>query len=262
MLYLRYSNHFMKSVKRLLYKLLTPKQYLQVLQVVFYWMYDWNILKGKPAFKYHYLIKKVIQPNFTVVDIGANLGYFSKNFARLTPQGKVVSIEPIPLFYEVLSHLLRKYNHVTVHNVALGSEAGKAIMVLPADDGMIRTGLPHLAQNDAELEKYQNQEVAIVRGSELLANLEKIDYIKCDIEGYEWIVFQELEPLIAKHKPFVQLEIGDENRENILALFERNGYTQFGISNYQFIQEKGIQKEQGDYFFVPNERVDAFHKSI
>jgi FkbM family methyltransferase len=252
----------MKLVKRLLYKILSPKQYLQVLQVVFYWMYDWNVLKGKPAFKYHYLIKKVIQPDFSIVDIGANLGYFSKNFARLTPKGKVVSIEPIPLFYEVLSILLRQYKHVAVHNVALGAEEGKVIMVLPTDDGMIRTGLPHVAQNDAELEKYQNQEVAIVRGSELLGNLEKIDYIKCDIEGYEWIVFQELEPLIAKHKPFVQLEIGDENRENMLELFDRNGYTQFGISNYQFIREIGAQKEPGDYFFVPNERLETFLKSI
>lgn len=252
----------MKLVKRLLYKILSPKQYLQVLQVVFYWMYDWNVLKGKPAFKYHYLIKKVIQPDFSIVDIGANLGYFSKNFARLTPKGKVVSIEPIPLFYEVLSILLRQYKHVAVHNVALGAEEGKVIMVLPTDDGMIRTGLPHVAQNDAELEKHQNQEVAIVRGSELLGNLEKIDYIKCDIEGYEWIVFQELEPLIAKHKPFVQLEIGDENRENMLELFDRNGYTQFGISNYQFIREIGAQKEPGDYFFVPNERLETFLKSI
>lgn len=252
----------MKLVKRLLYKILSPKQYLQVLQVVFYWMYDWNVLKGKPAFKYHYLIKKVIQPDFSIVDIGANLGYFSKNFARLTPKGKVVSIEPIPLFYEVLSILLRQYKHVAVHNVALGAEEGKVIMVLPTDDGIIRTGLPHVAQNDAELEKYQNQEVAIVRGSELLGNLEKIDYIKCDIEGYEWIVFQELEPLIAKHKPFVQLEIGDENRENMLELFDRNGYTQFGISNYQFIREIGAQNEPGDYFFVPNERLETFLKSI
>jgi len=252
----------MKLVKRLLYKILSPKQYLQVLQIGFYLLFDWNILKGKPAFKYHYLIKKVIQPDFTVVDIGANLGYFSKNFARLTPKGKVVSIEPIPLFYEVLTILLRQYKHVAVHNVALGSEEGKAIMVLPTDDGMIRTGLPHVAQNDAELEKYQNQEVAIIRGSKLLGSLEKIDYIKCDIEGYEWVVFQELEPLITKHKPFVQVEIGDENKENMLALFDRNGYIQYGICNYQFVQETGMQQEQGDYFFVPNERLEAFHKSI
>ncbi len=252
----------MNFVKRLLYRILSPRNYLKLLQIVFYCMYDLNLLKGKPAFKYHYLVNKVIQPDFVVVDIGANLGYFSKNFARLTPEGSVISIEPIPLFYEVLTSLLKKYNHVKTYNVALGMEEGKTIMVLPTDNGMIRTGLPHIAKNDAELQKHDNQEVAIVRGSELLKDLPKIDYIKCDIEGFEGVVFKEIEPIIQKFKPFVQLEISSENQKELLQLFARNGYQQYGIANYQFIKETGSQIEEGDYFFVPNERESDFLKWI
>jgi FkbM family methyltransferase len=248
----------MNFVKRLLYRILSPKNYLKLLHVVFYWMYDLNLLKGKQDFKYHYLIKKVIQPDFVVVDIGANLGYFSKNFARLTPQGKVISIEPIPLFYEVLTSALKKYKHVTTYNVALGMEEGKTVMVLPTENGMIRTGLPHIAKNDSELKKYDNQEVAIVKGSELLKDLPKIDYIKCDIEGFEGVVFKEIEPIIEKFKPFVQLEISSENKNDLLQLFARHGYQQYGISSYQFIKESGSQQEEGDYFFVPSERENDF----
>ena len=248
----------MNFVKRLLYRILSPKNYLKLLHVVFYWMYDLNLLKGKQDFKYHYLIKKVIQPDFVVVDIGANLGYFSKNFARLTPQGKVISIEPIPLFYEVLTSALKKYKHVTTYNVALGMEEGKTVMVLPTENGMIRTGLPHIAKNDSELQKYDNQEVAIVKGSELLKDLPKIDYIKCDIEGFEGVVFKEIEPIIEKFKPFVQLEISSENKNDMLQLFARHGYQQYGISSYQFIKESGSQQEEGDYFFVPSERENDF----
>jgi FkbM family methyltransferase len=248
----------MNFVKRLLYRILSPKNYLKLLHVVFYWMYDLNLLKGKQDFKYHYLIKKVIQPDFVVVDIGANLGYFSKNFARLTPQGKVISIEPIPLFYEVLTSALKKYKHVTTYNVALGMEEGKTFMVLPTENGMIRTGLPHIAKNDSELKKYDNQEVAIVKGSELLKDLPKIDYIKCDIEGFEGVVFKEIEPIIEKFKPFVQLEISSENKNDLLQLFARHGYQQYGISSYQFIKESGSQQEDGDYFFVPSERENDF----
>jgi FkbM family methyltransferase len=248
----------MNFVKRLLYRILSPKNYLKLLHVVFYWMYDLNLLKGKQDFKYHYLIKKVIQPDFVVVDIGANLGYFSKNFARLTPQGKVISIEPIPLFYEVLTSALKKYKHVTTYNVALGMEKGKTVMVLPTENGMIRTGLPHIAKNDSELKKYDNQEVAIIKGSELLKDLPKIDYIKCDIEGFEGVVFKEIEPIIEKFKPFVQLEISSENKNDLLQLFARHGYQQYGISSYQFIKESGSQQEDGDYFFVPSERENDF----
>lgn len=232
------------------------------MHVGFYFLYDWNFLKGKPAFKYHYLIKKIIEPDFVVVDIGANLGYFSKNFARLVSKGKLISIEPIPLFHEVLSGFLKKFKNVEVYNVALGAEEGKVIMVLPTDDGMIRTGLPHVAKDDEELKKYQNQEVLIVKGSTMLGALPKIDYIKCDIEGYEWVVFQELESVIQKFKPFVQIEIGDENLENMFSYFNRNEYVQYGISNYQFIREEGNQQEPGDYLFVPIEKEQHFKHKI
>jgi hypothetical protein len=131
-------------------------------------------------------------------------------------------------------------------------------MVLPSDNGMIRTGLPHIAKNDAELQKYDNQEVAIVRGSVLLKDLPKIDYIKCDIEGFEGVVFKEIEPIIQKFKPFVQLEISNENKEEILQLFSKNGYQQYGVANYRFVKESGTQQEEGDYFFVPNERESEF----
>jgi hypothetical protein len=141
-------------------------------------------------------------------------------------------------------------------------EEGKTIMVLPTDNGMIRTGLPHIAKSDAELQKHDNQEVAIIKGSELLKDLPKIDYIKCDIEGFEGVVFKEIEPIIQKFKPFVQLEISSENKEELLQLFSRNGYQQYGIANYQFIKETGSQIEEGDYFFVPNERESDFLKWI
>jgi FkbM family methyltransferase len=252
----------MKVFKQILYKLVSPKQYLQLMHLGFYFSYDLNLLKGKPAFKYHYLIKKIIEPDYVVVDIGANLGYFSKNFARLTPKGKVISIEPIPLFFEVLSGFLKKFRNVEIHNVALGSEVGKAIMVLPTDDGILRTGLPHLAKDDEELKKHQNQEVAIVKGSTMLGALPKIDYVKCDIEGYEWVVFQELESVIQKFKPFVQIEIGHENVDNMLTYFSRMGYVQYGIHNYQFVREEGKQQEPGDYLFVPVEKEKDFKHKI
>ena len=36
----------------------------------------------------------------------------------------------------------------------------------------------------------------------------------------------------------------------------------FGVSNFKFIQESGIQKEEGDYFFVPSEKLNYFQKLI
>lgn len=250
----------MKFIKKLLFKLLSQKSYLRILHRAFYFLYSIGYLKGKTSFKFHYGIQKLISKDAIVVDIGANLGYFSKNFARLAKNGHVISIEPVPYFYDTLKYFLGNFPNVTIHNVALGVENGKLEMVMPESDGMIRTGLPHIAKNEAEKKQHKTVEVNIVKGSELLSDLQRLDYIKCDIEGYEWIVFQEIQPIIAKHRPMVQLEIAEENIPNMLAYFQAMDYQQYGIANFQFVKENGPQKEEGDFLFVPMEKVSEFEK--
>jgi Met-10+ like-protein len=55
------------------------------------------------------LVKELIAPGDVVLDIGANLGWFSRFLARLVgPEGKVYAFEPIPQTYEFLLHNMRK----------------------------------------------------------------------------------------------------------------------------------------------------------
>lgn len=244
----------MKSIKKILFKILSQQAYLKTLHRSFYLLYNLGLLKKNASFKYHYAVKELIEPNYTIIDIGANLGYFSKNFSKLAHNGQVISVEPVPQFYAILNYFLGKRKNVTIHNVALGDAPGKLDMVLPESDGMIRTGLPHIAKNEEEKKGQKTVEVAIVKGSELFSQLERIDYIKCDIEGYEWVVFQEIKNLVNQKRPIVQLEVSVENEENILNLFKEIGYLQYGISNFKLVQENGEQSENGDFLFVPKEK--------
>lgn len=248
----------MGTLKKILFKLLSQKAYLKTLHRSFYFLYDLGFLKNDARFKYHYMVKELIEPDYTIVDIGANLGYFSKNFARLAKNGKLISIEPVPAFFEILSFFMKKYPHATLYNVALGTEKGKITMVLPESNGMIRTGLPHIAESEEEKKQHATQEVEIVKGSELLEKLDRLDYIKCDIEGYELNVFHEIKPVLEKHLPFVQVEIAEKNLSAMLDIFHSMGYTQFGIKDFKFIQEDNKQSEEGDYFFVPSAKLASF----
>jgi FkbM family methyltransferase len=248
----------MNTLKKILFKTLSQRNYLKILHISFYLLYDLGFLKKDYRFKYHYMVKRLIKPHYTVVDIGANLGYFSKNFARLASKGKVVSIEPVPLFFETLQFFMKKYKNSTLYNVALGTEDGTITMVMPTSNGMIRTGLPHIPTESEDTSNEQKQEVKILKGSTLLSGLEKIDYIKCDIEGYELTVFQELKEIISTHQPYIQIEIAETNLTSMLALFSSMNYTQYGIYNGKFIQENGKQKEDGDFFFVPEKHKLTF----
>lgn len=246
----------MKTIKKILYKLLPEWLYLNILHRAFYFLYDFGFLKNDTRFKFHYAVKKLIKEDFVVLDIGANLGYFSKNFLRLAKKGKVISIEPVPQFFNVLEKFLSKFPNSIRYNVALGKEEGKILMAMPKSNGMIRTGLPHIV--DGSNKTHDTQEVSIVKGSELLKNLERLDYIKCDIEGYELTVFEEIKPLIEQHQPIVQIEISEKNLNEMLNLFTSLNYTQFGIKDFKIIQETGAQAEEGDFLFIPQNKIKNF----
>ena len=57
------------------------------------------------------------------------------------------------------------------------------------------------------------------RGSELFGHLTRIDFIKCDVEGYEVVIMEEMRPLLERFRPTVLIETGGENRDRIVALF-------------------------------------------
>lgn len=242
------------QVKSLLYKILPQSWYLQILHTGFHTMYRLGILKGKNAFKYHYGVQKLIKETDHVVDIGANLGYFAKTFARLTPKGHLTCIEPIPAFYQVLKRNLSSYKQVTLFHTALGTENGTIEMVLPKSNGMIRTGLPHIPQEGENTEGMERISVMLSSTEELFQKITPIDYIKCDIEGYEWHVFQQLKGVIEDQKPTIQVEIAEENIAPMKEMLEGMGYLQYGIADFKIILDNVPQKELGDFLFVHESR--------
>ena len=251
----------MNRIKRLLFSILSEQQYLRLLHRGFYILLDSGLLKGNLKFKFHYKVYSIINKKDVILDIGANLGYFAKSFSRLATEGKVICIEPLPQYYEVLNFHLGKKKNIKIHNVALGKEAGTVTMVLPMQNGMIRTGLPHIS-NKIVSNKERTQDVELVNPLSLIKNETKLDYIKCDVEGYEWVIFQELKPALEQYLPTIQIEIDPKNIEDFLPFFRDLGYVQYGISKSQFIREDGVQNEPGDYLFVHQTKESQFLERI
>jgi len=244
-------------IKKWLYRILPTSLYLYAMQKGFIFLYDLGLLKNDSRFKFHYGIKKLIAEDDIVLDIGANLGYFSMLFARLNRKGKLYAIEPIPLFFNRLKNILSKYKHAIPLHTAFGEKAGTLYMVMPVQQGTLRTGLPHVI-DPSELANHSNPlEVPVLNASEFLASIERLDYIKCDIEGYEWVVFNSIQPHISRLRPVVQVEISEVNIPLFLSYFEELGYVQTGIYNHKLIEENGKQKETSDFLFIPEERMSA-----
>jgi len=241
-------------IKRLLYRLLPTHLYVALLQRGFFLLFDLGLLRKDTRFKFHYAARKLVRDTDIVLDIGANLGYFSKLFARKNIKGKLYSIEPIPLFFKRLSRLLSKYTHVELMHSALGNQKGHLYMVMPEQGGIIRTGLPHVVSEEEAKTHPNCLQVPVLEAKQFLETFDRLDFIKCDIEGYEWTVFSDLGESLQRLRPVVQIEIAERLIPEFKSFFHTLGYVQCGLYNGKLILEEGKQQEASDFLFVPKEK--------
>lgn len=226
-------------------------------------MFESGKLKNDQAYKWHYFVPNLLKNGDVVIDIGANLGYFSGIFADATaPDGKVFSVEPIAPFRKQLSKLLKKYKNIEIIPFALGDENKKNVVLgVPQkfrDTGYLRHGLTTLLHGGKDVADGKfSFDAELKKANEVFQDFEKMDYIKCDIEGYETVVFGNLKELLIRHKPLVQLETWGEQLPVMLAFFKDLEFEAFKLVGDKLVPLSDIPEEKwadSDCLFVPGER--------
>ena len=160
----------------------------------------------------------------TCIDIGANLGYYARTISRLAgPAGRVYAVEPVAPIRKVLSRNLRRCGNTEILPFALRAAAGPVRMGNDSarENGYFGTGRNFVNEGGGRSDVEFTAEMR--RGSELFARLPRLDFIKCDIEGYEAVVMEEMRPLLERFRPTVLIETGGENRPRIVRLFHPAG---------------------------------------
>ncbi|MFR9166640.1 MAG: FkbM family methyltransferase [Dysgonomonas sp.] len=244
-----------KSIKKIIFKTLSLENYLRLLQRSYFVLYKTKILKNSPNYSYHYYAKNLIRKGDTVIDIGANLGYYSILFSNwVGEKGKVYSVEPIAVYNKIFNEKAKKHKNITLYPYALGLEEKKIELVSSPKTGYLSTGLPHVydSDRDGRLEDQEFRFQAEMKiPSELFEPLDRIDYIKCDIEGFEYVVLNNMKDLIDKHKPIVQAEVWGDNETNVNRLFKDMGYIPHKLKDGKLTSlEKENQKINGDYVYI------------
>lgn len=217
-------------IHKILYRTLSLEGYLRTVSRLFFLWQRLGIGRYAPATEYVYHLPRLVRAGDTAVDIGANLGYYARTISRLAgPSGKVYAVEPVAPIRRVLSRNLRRCGNVEILPYALGTESKPIVM---ANDSARETGYFGTGQNfvnDAGEKADVEFTAQMRRGSELFAALPRLDFIKCDIEGYEMVVMNEMRPLLEKFHPTVLIETGGANRPQIVALFTELGYTGYTL---------------------------------
>jgi FkbM family methyltransferase len=148
-------------------------------------------------------MSRFVKPGMTVIDVGANFGYYTVLFGEAVGSGgRVVAVEPVPSTARLLalSIELNGYTrYTTLHEVALGENAnGEAHMFVPLHEPKNALVVPR-ARSDTIKVKSTNLDA-------LLKGFDRVDLIKIDAEGAEVDILSGMEAVIAKHQPAVVLE--------------------------------------------------------
>ena len=219
-----------KTLHRILYRTLPLEGYLRAVSRLFFLWQRLGLGRRAPETEYVYHLPQLVRAGDTCIDIGANLGYYARTISRLAgPAGRVYAVEPVAPIRKVLSRNLRRCGNTEILPFALGAAAGPVRMGNDSarENGYFGTGRNFVNEGGGRSDVEFTAEMR--RGSELFARLPRLDFIKCDIEGYEAVVMEEMLPLLERFRPTVLIETGGENRPRIVRLFTRLGYAGYTL---------------------------------
>ncbi len=243
----------MKILRLILYRTFGLESYLKIISKVYITLIRLGAFKKKYA-ELHFL-SKLIREGQTCIDIGANLGYYSYFLCKLVGKnGKVLAVEPVPVFSEVLLKNIpaRCKQRFKLLPYALGMENKSILMGMPVVEGIIHHGMTHVISEDERPRIEKTFSVEMKRPDMLFSNLQALHYIKCDVEGYEYWVFSSMTEILSLFKPVVQCELGSENKQRTIELFCNLGYEIFILSGNKLIKQniQQVINYPNDVYFI------------
>ncbi|MBD5531540.1 MAG: FkbM family methyltransferase [Lachnospiraceae bacterium] len=178
-------------------------------------------------FEIHHL--KVAAPYIKgcVLDIGANIGNHTCFFLVECAAKKVYAFEPVLRTYQILQKnvaLNHLQDRAICRNIALGAHSGQAAITHQDSVDSGGTKVEASAGGGICMDALDNLDIE-----------EKIDFIKIDVEGYEYEVLKGGQKTICKNKPIIFVEIGAPNRKRVNRLLKSFGYICIKQLEYDYI---------------------------
>jgi FkbM family methyltransferase len=248
----------MNFIKRIIFRLLGVKTYLRVISRIFFIAYFNGWLKGKRSFDCHYMARKLIGKGDYVIDLGANLGYYSLIFSKLVGKtGKVFSIEPVELFRSIFAHNTKNQKNIELIPYAIGNTDNQIIkMGVPVTSAYFSHGRTHVLSNEENCS--MTFDATVMRPVSIFSNLEKLNYLKCDIEGYEGIAIPLFKDILLKFKPILQIEIAPENQEELIPFLKNLDYSLFEVKGQKLYRVVNPAESYGDLIFIDKRKIGHY----
>ena len=182
-------------------------------------------------------IRRLLGANSTVLDVGANFGYYALMIANIPNRNcRVHAFEPIPSNFERLETNIRLNNmgsRVLANRLALSDRVGNVSMTLSLEN----TGSAHVSEDSGDIP------LATIDQYCESKKLERLDFIKIDAEGYEPFILRGATNSIREFSPTILLELNPPTLrrfgyapQDVVDLVQEHGYKLFSPKRKELIR--------------------------
>jgi FkbM family methyltransferase len=205
----------------------------------------------------------LIQQDDTILDIGANLGWYTMHISKINPSAKVFSFEPIPSIFNYLNQNieLNRLGNIKTFNFGFSDTEGSfdfyfdPLLSVNASLANVsnKNGIESISCSVKKLDNF------------IVEQNIKVDFIKCDVEGAELLVFRGGIDLLKKDKPIIFTEMlrkyaarFNYHPNDIIIFFQKLGYLCFTSKNCTLIPFEKVDEDTIDtnYFLLHKEKHD------
>jgi FkbM family methyltransferase len=204
------------------------------------------------------MLFKLVKDGDTIFDIGANIGWYSNHLAKKFPNSTIYSFEPIPeTFNQITANTkLNEATNIRLNNLALSLKKEKlAFYYSPSVTGASSS------QNITENINMTKLELEAETIDNFMStnSISKLDFIKCDVEGAEYFVYQGGFETFKYHKPIVFTEMLRKwaakfgyHPNDIINYFIQFGYNCFSANKgkLKIVDKVDDQTIETNFFFL------------
>lgn len=209
------------------------------------------------------ILRSVISPRSIVLDVGGHAGQMTKLFAGLAHKGHVYTFEPGSYAFSILrkTKALKCLSNVSPINQGLSSLPGEVVLQVPLKrSGSMGFGISHIVERGQSASSPSFRETVSVTTLDTFVkfhNLERLDFIKIDVEGHELEVLKGGLETFKRFKPSLMIEVNGGNFERagydtdtLFKMMTSLGYEASYIDEDESVLSPAHDRQNGDYLFI------------
>jgi FkbM family methyltransferase len=201
------------------------------------------------------ICRNYIKETSIVVDIGANIGIHSIYFSQIAKKGFVLAFEPALEPFALLLSNIKNIDNIIPVNLAASHDNLITDLYITFDNAY-----SSLKDTKRKTVKEIRRVICCKLDDFLLGlNLDHIDFVKIDAEGFEHNILEGMKKIIARYRPVIFCEIyqgTDSNKhpDETVKFVSELGYDAFVLEDNTLVKYRKHNDIFYNYFFFPDDR--------